>query len=99
MSDIKKVAIIGGGVGAITSAYAITQQPNWQDKYEITLYQLGWRLGGKGASGRNMKHAGRIEEHGLHIWAGFYENGFRLMRDCYDQLNVTGLRSPDAPLG
>ncbi|WP_106746079.1 NAD(P)-binding protein [Yoonia maritima] len=95
----KKIAIIGGGVGAITSAYAITQLPNWQDEYDITLYQLGWRLGGKGASGRNMDHAARIEEHGLHIWAGFYENGFRLMRDCYDQLNSTGLRSPDAPLG
>ncbi|MEM8538564.1 MAG: NAD(P)-binding protein, partial [Pseudomonadota bacterium] len=94
MAAKKKVAIIGGGVGAITAAYAITQQPNWQDDYELTLYQLGWRLGGKGASGRNMKHAGRIEEHGLHIWAGFYENGFRLMRDCYDQLNATGLRSP-----
>lgn len=99
MSGKKKIAIIGGGVGAITSAYAITQQPNWQDQYDITLYQLGWRLGGKGASGRNMDHGGRIEEHGLHIWAGFYENGFRLMRDCYDQLNITGLRSPDAPLG
>ncbi len=99
MSEKKKIAIIGGGVGAITSAYAITQLPNWQDEYDITLYQLGWRLGGKGASGRNMDHAGRIEEHGLHIWAGFYENGFRLMRDCYNQLNETGLRSPDAPLG
>ena len=99
MSRKKKIAIIGGGVGAITSAYAITQLPNWQNEYDITLYQLGWRLGGKGASGRNMDHAGRIEEHGLHIWAGFYENGFRLMRDCYDQLNKSGLRSPDAPLG
>lgn len=95
----KKVAIIGGGVGAITAAYAITQLPNWQDEYDITLYQLGWRLGGKGASGRNMKKGGRIEEHGLHIWAGFYDNGFRLMRDCYEQLNKTGLRSQDAPLG
>ncbi|WP_052700957.1 NAD(P)-binding protein [Loktanella sp. S4079] len=99
MKKKRKIAVIGGGVGAITAAYAITQQPNWQTEYDITIYQLGWRLGGKGASGRNMDHAGRIEEHGLHIWAGFYENGFRLMRDCYDQLNLTGLRSPDAPLG
>ncbi|MFO7758389.1 MAG: NAD(P)-binding protein [Roseovarius sp.] len=95
----KKIAIIGGGVGAITAAYAITQLPNWQDEYDITLYQLGWRLGGKGASGRNPKKGDRIEEHGLHIWAGFYDNGFRLMRDCYEQLNKTGLRSPGAPLG
>ena len=95
----KKIAVIGGGVGAITSTYAITQIPNWQDKYEITLYQLGWRLGGKGASGRNLEKGGRIEEHGLHIWAGFYENGFRLMRDCYEQLALNGLRDPEAPLG
>lgn len=95
----KKIAVIGGGVGAVTAAYAITQLPDWQQKYEITFYQLGWRLGGKGASGRNAEAGQRIEEHGLHIWAGFYENGFRLMRDCYDTMNKTGLRSPDAPLG
>lgn len=95
----KKIAVIGGGVGAITATYAITQLSNWQDDYDITLYQLGWRLGGKGASGRNLKKEGRVEEHGLHIWAGFYDNGFRLMRDCYEQLNAEGLRAPDAPLG
>ncbi|SLN64405.1 Acetoacetate decarboxylase (ADC) [Roseovarius albus] len=98
-SHPQKVAVIGGGVGAITAVYAITQLPDWQKSYDITLYQLGWRLGGKGASGRNAKEGQRIEEHGLHIWAGFYENGFRLMRDCYETLNTTGLRSPDAPLG
>jgi uncharacterized protein with NAD-binding domain and iron-sulfur cluster len=42
---------------------------------------MGWRLGGKGASGRGP--ANRIEEHGLHLWMGFYENAFRLMRECY----------------
>ena len=45
---------------------------------------MGWRLGGKGASGRGP--SGRIEEHGLHIWMGFYENAFRLMRECYAEL-------------
>lgn len=95
----KKIAVIGGGVGAVTAVYAITQLPDWEKSYDITLYQLGWRLGGKGASGRNAGHGQRIEEHGLHIWAGFYENGFRLMRDCYETMNTTGLRSPDAPLG
>jgi uncharacterized protein with NAD-binding domain and iron-sulfur cluster len=96
---VQKVAIIGGGVGAITAAYAITMLPHWQSRFDITLYQLGWRLGGKGASGRNLANGGRIEEHGLHIWAGFYDNAFRLLRDCYKQMNATGLRSPDAPLG
>ncbi|MBU3029102.1 NAD(P)-binding protein [Paracoccus marinaquae] len=98
-SSRQKVAVIGGGVGAITAAYAITQLPDWQDRYEITLYQMGWRLGGKGASGRNARAGERIEEHGLHIWAGFYDNAFRLMRDCYEGLVRAGLRDPGAPLG
>ncbi len=59
-------------------------RPEHQGRYEVTVYQMGWRLGGKGASGRGP--AGRIEEHGLHLWMGFYENAFRLMRECYDEL-------------
>ncbi|HWC65853.1 MAG TPA: hypothetical protein VG777_07205, partial [Thermoanaerobaculia bacterium] len=50
------------------------------------VYQMGWRLGGKCASGRNREAGGRIEEHGLHVWAGFYENGFRLMQQAYGEL-------------
>lgn len=100
MSDSRqKIAIIGGGVGAVTAAYAITQLPDWQDRYEITLYQMGWRLGGKGASGRNADAGERIEEHGLHIWAGFYDNAFRLMRDCYEVMVRDGLRDAGSPLG
>lgn len=95
----QKIAVIGGGVGAITATYAITQVPDWDKLYDITVYQLGWRCGGKGASGRNAAQHQRIEEHGLHIWAGFYENAFRLMRNCYETLNKTGLRAPDDPLG
>ena len=30
-------------------------------RYEITVYQLGWRLGGKGASKGNAGHGSRIE--------------------------------------
>ncbi len=95
----KKVAVIGSGVGAITAVYALTQTNNWQNKYDITVYQLGWRSGGKGASGRNAKYGQRIEEHGLHVWAGFYDNAFRNMRHCYEQLVSLGLRDPSDPLG
>lgn len=95
----QKIAVIGSGVGAMTATYAITLVPGWEKKYDITVYQMGWRCGGKGASGRNLAQHGRIEEHGLHIWAGFYENAFRLMRDCYKAMNDTGIRKPDAPLG
>lgn len=66
MSDKRqKIAVIGGGVGAITATYAITTIPGWESRYDITVYQLGWRCGGKGASGRNAEHHQRIEESGV----------------------------------
>src|SRR5215217_8864235 len=82
----KKIAILGGGVGAMAAACSLTERPNWQDEFDVTVYQLGWRLGGKGASGRNLNSGARIEEHGLHIWLGFYHNAFGLIRRCYDDL-------------
>jgi uncharacterized protein with NAD-binding domain and iron-sulfur cluster len=79
-----EVAVIGGGCAAVTAAFELTR-PKHQGRFHVTIYQIGWRLGGKGASGRGP--ADRIEEHGLHIWMGFYENAFRLLRECYAELN------------
>jgi uncharacterized protein with NAD-binding domain and iron-sulfur cluster len=79
-----EVAVIGGGCGAMTTAFELTR-PEHRGKYHVTVYQPGWRLGGKGASGRGP--ADRVEEHGLHVWLGFYENAFRLMRACYEELD------------
>ena len=75
-----KVAIIGGGCASIAAAFELTR-PSHKGAYRVTIYQLGWRLGGKGASGRGP--AGRIEEHGLHVWLGCYENAFGLLRELY----------------
>ena len=63
----KRIVILGGGLGAMAAAYELTNQPGWYERYEITIYQLGWRLGGKGASGHNADKYQRIEEHRLHI--------------------------------
>ncbi len=90
----RKIAVLGGGVGAMAAAFALTSEPNWQQRYDVDVYQLGWRLGGKGASGRQQDDGERILEHGLHIWFGFYANAFHVMNACYEELN----RSPDAPL-
>jgi uncharacterized protein with NAD-binding domain and iron-sulfur cluster len=90
----RKIAVLGGGAGALSAAFGLTEAPDWQRRYDITVYQMGWRLGGKGASGRNADCQQRIEEHGLHVWGGFYENAFRLMRACYRELN----RPAGAPL-
>jgi len=94
MAQVQKIAILGGGAGALAAAFHLTARPDWRERYAITVYQQGWRLGGKGASGRNAQLGQRIEEHGLHIWFGFYANAFGMMRAVYDELG----RLPGAPL-
>jgi uncharacterized protein with NAD-binding domain and iron-sulfur cluster len=89
MPEKTKVAVIGGGVSALAAVYALTSTEELRNQYDVTIYQLGHRLGGKGASGRNLEpgNGKRIEEHGLHIWFGFYENAFRVMKDAYVQMH------------
>ena len=72
-------------MGALTAAYCLTD-PAVADQFDVTVYTMGWRLGGKGASGRNQARNDRIEEHGLHIWFGTYHNAIALMRRCYAEL-------------
>jgi uncharacterized protein with NAD-binding domain and iron-sulfur cluster len=80
----KRVAVLGGGAAAMTTAYYLSRTPELRAQYDVTVFQLGWRLGGKGASGRGPH--GRIQEHGLHIFWGFYENAFTLMREAYREM-------------
>ncbi len=83
----EKITIVGGGVAAMTAAVYLTEQSDWHKHREITVYQQGWRLGGKGASGRNAHFGQRIEEHGLHVWFGAYVNSFRALEGVYNSLN------------
>jgi uncharacterized protein with NAD-binding domain and iron-sulfur cluster len=87
----KRIAILGGGMAGLTCAYELSR-PELRDLYEITIYQMGWRLGGKAAAGRDKY--GRNLEHGLHVWFGYYENSFRLLQEVYAILDAP----PDAPL-
>lgn len=93
MTEKRRVAVLGGGVGAMSAAFALSELDPQGEKYDITVYQLGWRLGGKTASGRNRCLGERIEEHGLHIWAGFYENAFTILRAALIALD----RPPGTP--
>lgn len=79
----KKLAVLGGGAASLFAVWDLVHSdPN---AYDITVYQMGWRLGGKGASGRNAKKGNRIEEHGLHLMFGFYDNVFRVIREAYNE--------------
>ncbi|WP_437675838.1 NAD(P)-binding protein [Sorangium sp. So ce131] len=90
----ERIAILGGGIGSLVTAFELSSHPGWKDRHDITIYQMGWRLGGKCASGVNTERADRIQEHGIHVFYGFYENIFRVVRACYEELG----RHPDAPL-
>jgi uncharacterized protein with NAD-binding domain and iron-sulfur cluster len=81
---MRKVAILGGGAAGLTAAWQLSGA-DCRDDFQVTVYQRGWRLGGKGASSRG--DSGRIEEHGLHVWLGYYDNAFRLIRDVYQELD------------
>jgi uncharacterized protein with NAD-binding domain and iron-sulfur cluster len=78
------VVIIGGGPAGVAAAFWLTA-PEQNNRYQVTLYTQGWRLGGKCASGRNHSEADRIEEHGLHMLMGCYQNAFATLRACYDE--------------
>lgn len=93
----KKVAILGGGIGALTAAFQLTNTANWKDELEsVTIYQIGWRLGGKCATSRNAAMRDRIEEHGIHYLLGFYENAFHVIRQIYDECRQHGIPAPFA---
>ena len=82
-------------MAGLTAAWRLSE-PGWRDRLDsITVYQRGWRLGGKGASSRGPN--GRIEEHGLHIWLGYYENAFGMLRECYSEID-RATNDPTAPI-
>src|SRR3982750_4573510 len=71
-------------MAGLTGAWALSD-PAASEVESVTVYQRGWRLGGKGASSRGVH--GRIEEHGLHVWLGYYDNAFALIREVYHELD------------
>ena len=90
----KKIAILGGGAASCSAALALTGQPGWKEHYNITIYQLGWRLGGKARSGRNKDYAQRVEEITGHDITAVSFNLVRVLRSVYEELN----RTEGAPL-
>lgn len=79
-----KIAVLGGGISALAAAYEL-KRLDPTNTLDITIYQMGWRLGGKCASSRNeMPGMGfRNEEHGLHVLGGWYHNTFEMLRRLY----------------
>lgn len=77
----EKIAILGGGFGALTAAWHLSATPELRRRYDVEIWQMGWRLGGKCATGRDEHN--RILEHGLHFWFGCYDNAWSMLREIY----------------
>jgi uncharacterized protein with NAD-binding domain and iron-sulfur cluster len=74
-------------MAGLAAAWRLSE-PGWRERFSsIAVVESGFRLGGKGASSRGPH--GRVEEHGLHVWLGHYDNAFRLIRQCYEELDRT----------
>lgn len=83
-----RIVIVGGGMAGLATAAELLRAPGAAERFDVTVYQLGWRVGGKGASGRNQHPdmGMRIEEHGLHVWFGCYDNAWSLLQRCWSAL-------------
>jgi uncharacterized protein with NAD-binding domain and iron-sulfur cluster len=80
-----RVVILGGGLAGLVTAWELSSG-DWRQRLDsITVYQRGWRLGGKGASSRGPYE--RIEEHGLHVLLGCFDATFRVLREVYGELD------------
>lgn len=80
----RRVHILGGGIAGLTAALELTDTPALRARHDVTVHQLGWRLGGKLSSGRAGAEARNLE-HGLHGWFGFYDNAFDLLKRVYSE--------------
>jgi uncharacterized protein with NAD-binding domain and iron-sulfur cluster len=89
-----RVVVLGGGCAGIAAAEDLSATEERRRRFEVVVVQPGHRLGGKGATGRNAAQGQRIEEHGLHVWMGFYQRSFRMMRRCFEEWDAPH----DAPI-
>jgi uncharacterized protein with NAD-binding domain and iron-sulfur cluster len=87
----RKVAVLGAGPAGLAAAFALTRTPELRARYAVTVYQMGWRAGGKSSTGRAMDKGWRIEQNGSHYLFGCYGNSFALVRQAYEVLEEHGV--------
>ncbi|MDW3216379.1 MAG: NAD(P)-binding protein [Ilumatobacteraceae bacterium] len=79
------VHVLGGGPSGLSAAFHLAQQR--RPDLRIVVHQMGWRLGGKGATGRDAAAGNRIEEHGIHLFGNMYANALHMMNDAFGALD------------
>jgi uncharacterized protein with NAD-binding domain and iron-sulfur cluster len=85
----QRIAILGGGPAGLSAAWSLSATQALRDKYDVTVYQSGWRVGGKCGQGRQGP-ANRIEINGTHYLFGAYDACFALAREIFTELDAAG---------
>ncbi len=81
----KKVAVLGGGPAGLAAAFRLSEG----DRFDVTVYQLGWRCGGSCATGwHSAQHV--IEHSGPHSLFGCFHESIGLLRQAYVELQRRG---------
>ena len=84
----KQVAIIGGGCAGMAAAWELTSGENTGAFDVTTSFRWAVASEARAQAARNEALGYRIEEHGLHLWLGYYENAFRMVRSCFTELQT-----------
>lgn len=85
-----RVAILGAGPAGLTTAWELTSGPD-ADRYEITLYQMGWQAGGLCATDR-VPPTYQLAHNGTHFLFGLYDASFAVMHEVYAELGRRGVQ-------
>jgi uncharacterized protein with NAD-binding domain and iron-sulfur cluster len=67
----------------MTAAYELTRTDAARAYWDVEIFEMGHRFGGRLASHHRNSRWHRNEEHGLHVWFGFYDNTFRLAEQVW----------------
>lgn len=87
----KRAVVLGAGPAGLSAAMALIES----GEYEVDVYQMGWRAGGKCATGRDAGHF-RARQNGSHYLFGCYHNSFALIRRAHEILEAS--KEPDKDL-
>jgi uncharacterized protein with NAD-binding domain and iron-sulfur cluster len=78
----KRAVVLGAGPAGLSAAMALIESGD----YEVHVYQMGWRAGGKCATGRDAGHF-RTRQNGSHYLFGCYHNSFALIQRAHRVLS------------
>src|SRR5579871_4035207 len=82
-----RVAILGAGPAGLAAAFGLSDTAEQRARYDVTVYQMGWRAGGKCSTGR-VAPTMRVEQNGTHYLFGCYDACFDTVRRSFDELAI-----------